>query len=200
MTAESDEQLVERWRKAADASAIATLADRYLGQFYGTARAMMLTKDDSQDIAQEAMLKVVRAIETFDASKSFRTWSYTILLNSIRSQRRRQKTYSQRLKAVDNIDGYADVESSRQAQFGTNETSQCIANALGKLTEKQRTALVMMVMEGHSAAEVAEMEGCSVDAIYQRVARWNESPVPRELMAHILVNSLQLKSTVQDHK
>ncbi len=39
-----------------------------------------------------------------------------------------------------------------------------------KLSEKQRVAVVLMLMEGLSAVEVAEMEGCSVDAVYQRVS------------------------------
>ena len=175
MTDESDEQIVERWRVRADSSAIAALADRYLEQFFGSARAMLLTTDDAEDVAQETMLKIVRAIDAFDTSRCFRTWSYTILLNTIRSERRRQKTLAQRLKEIENIESYADADPSGQVHASRDDVSQCVANALRKLTEKQRTALVMMVMEGHSAAEVAEMEGCSSDAIYQRIAEAKKS-------------------------
>lgn len=134
---------------------------------------MLLTTSDAEDVAQETMLKIVRAIDSFDTTKCFRTWSYTVLLNTIRSERRRQKIHTQRLKEIDKTE--VGAETPEKTPAGHDDVNLCVTSAIQKLTEKQRTALVMMVMEGRSAAEVAEMEGCSIDAIYQRVAEAKKS-------------------------
>ncbi len=45
--------------------------------------------------------------------------------------------------------------------------------------------------------QIKENTGGSLFVGVPLIARWRESPVPRELLTHILVNSLQRKSTVQ---
>ncbi|TWT92794.1 RNA polymerase sigma factor [Stieleria varia] len=166
----SDEHLVDRWRQHNDQSAIAELAERYLERFYATARAMTLRCTQAEDVAQETMLKIVRSIGSFDSRKSFRTWSYTILLNTVRSHQRRSSIRSQRTDASVDVGQIAIHQHTLETQLVENETRQKIQQELANLSDKQRTAIVLTLMDGLAAAAVAEMENCSVDAIYQRVA------------------------------
>ncbi|GAA5507281.1 RNA polymerase sigma factor [Novipirellula caenicola] len=172
---ESDEQLIDRWRERGESSALAELAERYLSQFYGTARAMMLSDSQAEEVAQETMLKVVRWIDSFDTRATFRTWSYTILVNTIRSDLRRQKTRSKHFDAAADVTRVAATNQSHDIVLTQQETRNEIEHALAHLTDKQRTALVLMVIEGLSAADVAEIENCSVDAVYQRVSEARKS-------------------------
>lgn len=167
---ETDEQLMARWNSGRDQSARDALIGRYLPRFYGTARAMLLRVEEAEDIAQEVMLKVVVALDRFDGRSTFQAWSYAILLNTVRTSLRQGKLRGQRLDQMADVERVAAPESAMDRRLAGEETRSMLEAAMRKLSEKQRVAVVLMLMEGLSAAEVAEMEGCSVDAVYQRVA------------------------------
>jgi RNA polymerase sigma-70 factor, ECF subfamily len=167
---ETDEQLIARWSSGRDRSARDALIGRYLPRFYGTARAMLARVVEAEDIAQEAMLKVVVALDRFDGRSTFQAWSYAILLNTVRTSLRQGKQRGQKLERVADMGSVAAPECALERRLSGEETNSILEAAMQKLSEKQRVAVVLILMEGLSAAEVAEMEECSVDAVYQRVA------------------------------
>jgi RNA polymerase sigma-70 factor (ECF subfamily) len=168
----SDEQLISLWKTQADKTALSQLATRYLPQFYRTARAMMMSHSQSEDIAQEAILKVIRGLTAFEGESGFRVWSYTILLNTIRTESYRAKRRNH--ASIDaNLDSMMPADSKHTQptdQSIRGELQSAFQDALSKLTEAQRTALVLMHIDGLSANEVAVLQECSVDAVYQRTA------------------------------
>jgi len=166
---DSDDQLALRYRLQGDRSALSELAVRYLPLFYRTARAMMLSHAQSEDISQEVMLKVIRSIDRFRGNSGFRAWSYTILLNTIRNELRRKRIVS----LVSSGEPFTEATDGKVApDFNSlqQESREQIASAIARLTDHQRTALVLIHIEGLTAAEVAQIEGCSVDSVYQRIA------------------------------
>lgn len=167
---EPDEQLIARWSSGRDQSARTTLIGRYLPRFYGTARAMLVRVEEAEDIAQEVMLKVVVALDRFDGRSTFQAWSYAILLNTVRTSLRNGKLRGKRLDSAADVERLAAPEVVMESRLDGEETKSKLQAAMGKLSEKQRVAVVLMLMEGLSAAEVAEIEECSVDAVYQRLA------------------------------
>ncbi|MEZ5944957.1 MAG: sigma-70 family RNA polymerase sigma factor [Planctomycetaceae bacterium] len=156
------------WNRNHDPSIADILARRYLPQFWRTSRALLGCPDLAEDVAQDAMVKLLHALERFDGRAAFRTWSYTILINTVRNELRRQRTGGKHLE-----EGFDVANSARIAPVDerllTAEARRVVDEALQRLTEKQRSAFVLMVLEGLQASEVAELEGCSVDAVYQRV-------------------------------
>ena len=166
---DTDEQLIERWGSGRDRSALDRLIDRYLPRFYGTARAMLLPVEEAEDIAQEVLLKVIVALDRFDGRSSFQAWSYAILLNTVRTSMRQRKLRGQRIDSAAHVEGVAAPESALGGRLDGEAAKSMLDAAMQKLSEKQRVAVVLMLMEGLSAVEVAEMEDCSVDAVYQRV-------------------------------
>lgn len=168
----SDEQLISLWKTLADKTALSQLATRYLPQFYRTARAMMMSHNQSEDIAQEVMLKIIRGLASFDGDSGFRVWSYTILLNTIRTESSRAKRRNHTSIDVNNDASMpADSKHSHPTDHSIRtELQSAFEDALTKLTEAQRTALVLMHIDGLSANEVAALQECSVDAVYQRIA------------------------------
>lgn len=129
---------------------------------------MSLTHAQSEDVAQEVMVKVLRSLASFVGDQGFRVWSYTILLNTIRTEFRK----NQRLQPSDGMDVQALASKRSQPELQTilQESQRALQIALSKLTEAQRTALVLMHIDGLSAVEIAHLQECSVDAVYQRIA------------------------------
>jgi RNA polymerase sigma-70 factor, ECF subfamily len=188
----SDEQLISLWKTLADETALSQLAIRYLPQFYRTARAMMMSHIQSEDIAQEVMLKVIRGLPTFEGEGGFRVWSYTILLNTIRTESSRAKRRNHTsLDANGDVMMPADSKHSQPTAHAIRcELQSAFQISLNKLTEVQRTALVLMHIDGLSANEVAVLQECSVDAVYQRTAE-----AKRKLRADSNLRSLWTEPT-----
>jgi RNA polymerase sigma-70 factor (ECF subfamily) len=188
----SDEQLISLWKTLADKTALAQLATRYLPQFYRTARAMMMSHDQSEDIAQEVMLKVIRALPTFEGQSGFRVWSYAILLNTIRTEAyRANRRNHTSIDANNDTMMPADTRHTLPTDHSMRSELQSVfQNALSKLTEAQRTALVLMHIDGLSANEVSILQECSVDAVYQRTTE-----AKRKLRADSKLRSLWTEST-----
>lgn len=189
---DSDEQLILLWKTSADETALSHLAGRYLPQFYRTARAMMLSHVQSEDIAQEVMLRVIRALPTFAGESGFRVWSYKVLLNAIRTEFSRSK---RRAHASIDANGVVSLPADSKVpepvtQTIRSEIHAAFQSALGKLTDTQRTALVLMHIDGLSANEIASLLECSVDAIYQRIAE-----AKRKLRTDTNLRSLWIEST-----
>jgi RNA polymerase sigma-70 factor, ECF subfamily len=168
---DSDEHLILLWKTLADETALSCLASRYLPQFYRTARAMMLSHVQAEDIAQEVMLRVIRALPTFVGDSGFRVWSYKVLLNTIRTEAHRSKRRNH--ASIDANGGAMPADSNLAEPIAhtiRSELHSAFEGALGKLTDAQRTALVLMHIDGLPAHEIASLLDCSVDAIYQRIA------------------------------
>ncbi|MEX0760755.1 MAG: sigma-70 family RNA polymerase sigma factor, partial [Tistlia sp.] len=96
---------------------------------------------------------------------NLRAWLFTILRNSFYSQLRKRR------REVEDVDGVHSgalfvvanqVEHIRMREF---------QNALGKLPEEQREALIMVGAAGYSYEETAQICGCAVGTVKSRVNR-----------------------------
>lgn len=131
-----------------------------------------MSPSESEDIAQEVMLKIIRGLPSFSGDSGFRVWSYTILLNTIRSEHSRAKRHG-RVSIDANGPGSVSVESRLAAPSEhslTTELQAAFQEALSRLTDTQRTALILQHIDGLPADEIAMLLNCSVDAVYQRTA------------------------------
>ncbi|HEU4672763.1 MAG TPA: RNA polymerase sigma factor [Candidatus Limnocylindrales bacterium] len=103
------------------------------------------SRDDAEDVAQEAYLRAFRTWEQFDG-RDVRAWLYTIGLrlafNELRRHRRRLAAMG-RLRPVP-WTGPADPDLSA---------------ALGRLDGRTRAALLLTAVDGYSVREVATILG-----------------------------------------
>lgn len=91
-----------------------------------------------------------------------RSWLYTILTNL---NRNRLRSLARR-PAVQAIE---DNDSPDMA--GPEVGARDIERALGSLVEDQRAALLLVVLEGLSYREVAEIQGVPIGTVMSRLAR-----------------------------
>lgn len=152
MTTERD--LIERAQKG-DADAFELLLTQYQGMIYRTAARLARNSAEAQDITQEALLKIARSIKGFAFRSQFSTWLYRVTVNVAydyaRSMRRNQVTKREVSEHIQLLES----ESESQAR------STSIRAALQRLSEKERTAVVLCYFEGLSHAEIAQVLQCA---------------------------------------
>jgi RNA polymerase sigma-70 factor (ECF subfamily) len=122
---------------------------------------------EAEDIVQEAYVKAYRSIleDRFDGRSSVETWLYRITANAaVDALRRRART-------PEPID---DVAETAWAGHESAEARVALAELddwLRDLPAEQRATLVLKVVEGHTAAEVAEILNLSEGAVEQHLVR-----------------------------
>jgi len=121
--------------------------------------------DRADDLVQEALLRALANIHSFEPGTNMAAWLFTILRNHFRSE------YRKRRREVEDADGhYAETLTSHPEQHGRVELTE-FRGALSKLPEEQREALILVGASGFSYEEAAEICGCAIGTVKSRVNR-----------------------------
>jgi RNA polymerase sigma-70 factor (ECF subfamily) len=121
--------------------------------------------DRADDLVQETLLRALANINSFQPGTNMSAWLFTILRNLFRSE------YRKRRREVEDADGsYAETLKTQPEQTSRVEFEE-FRQALSKLPEDQREALILVGASGFSYEEAADICGCAVGTIKSRVNR-----------------------------
>ena len=121
--------------------------------------------DRADDLVQEALLRALANLGSFEPGTNMSAWLFTILRNLFRSE------YRKRRREVEDADGsYAERLTSLPEQTSRLEIEE-FREALNVLPEEQREALLLVGASGFSYQETADICGCAVGTIKSRVNR-----------------------------
>jgi RNA polymerase sigma-70 factor (ECF subfamily) len=143
--------------EAADAEAFATLYDRHSRAAFSLAYRMMGERQASEDLMQDAFLKVWRSAKSYRAERgSVRTWILSIVHNrgidQIRSQASRRRTQ-------DKIEASAPRSQPSEAFAETLRNSQRdqVREALDTLPPEQLKILELAYFSGYTHVEISDL-------------------------------------------
>lgn len=125
------------------------------------ARALTRDVDLADDLVQDTLVRALRSEHLFHGGE-MRSWLYTILTNLNRNRLRALA----RRPAVQQI-GENDAADAAGPEAGARD----IARALESLAEDQRSALLLVVLEGLTYREVADVQGVPMGTVMSRLAR-----------------------------
>ena len=152
----ADEDLISLV-EAADAEAFATLYDRHSRAAFSLAYRMMGERQASEDLAQDAFLKVWRGASSYRADRgSVRTWILSIVHNrgidQIRSQASRRRTQEK-------IEASAPRSQPSEAFAETLRNSQRdqVREALNTVPPEQLKILELAYFSGYTHVEISDL-------------------------------------------
>lgn len=125
------------------------------------ARALTRDAELADDLVQDTLVRALRSEHLFHGG-DVRSWLYTILTNLNRN-RLRSLARRPTLLVID--------EGDAADQAGPEAGARDIERALATLVDDQRTALLLVVLEGLSYREVAEVQGVPIGTVMSRLAR-----------------------------
>ncbi len=159
-------------------SAFDELVRKYERQALAVSYRLLNQSNDAREVVQDAFLRAYRALDTLENPQVFGSWLLRIVSNlslNYRRSRARRPTVSlddrgNGGEAGENQgDSLSDVltgsDPMPEQAMMTGELKQRIQQALDELPEKQRTALTLFALEKMPQKEVAEILGCSVEAV-----------------------------------
>src|SRR5438067_9647675 len=123
------------------------------------ARALARDAEIADDLVQDTLVRALRSRHLFHGGE-MRSWLYTILTNL---NRNRLRTLARR-PALWPL-GDADAPDIAGPEAGARD----IERALASLVEEQREALLLVVLEGFTYREVAEVQAVPIGTVMSRL-------------------------------
>lgn len=123
-------------------------------------------RDEAEDLAQEAFLRLYRALPKFRGDSTLGTWLYRTVTRLAIDHLRREKLrravfFFSRENEDDPVDYAADPAASPRDQLLAAERRRRLRQALGQLSARQRAVFVLRHDEGLPLKEIAAMLGLS---------------------------------------
>lgn len=177
---EGDGQLVARVQQG-DKRAFEVLVLKYRHRIFSLVSRFVRDPDEAQDVVQEAFIKAYRAIGAFRGDSAFYTWLYRIAINTAKnylvSRSRRPPGADVDIEDAEHFEGawaLRDIDDP-ESQLMTEQLRRAVDEAIRRLPEDLRTALVLREFEGLSYEEIAEAMHCPVGTVRSRIFRARES-------------------------
>ncbi len=130
-------------------------------------RRMQSTPDDVEDLVQETLLAIHTQRATFDATLPVSSWMHAIARHKLVDLWRRRGRRESLHDSLDDLDEGAHPVAA--ADEGPAQRD--LMKLLSELPESQRTAIVLMKIEGLSVAEASAKTGVSASALKVQVHR-----------------------------
>lgn len=172
---QGDELLLRRACKG-DVQAFEELMQSHESRIYAIALRMMGNREDAQDCAQEAMVRIYRAMGSFKGQSALATWIYRITMNTCLDELRRRKA-----RKVTSLDSLVDTGWSPTDTGDTPEEhglrvekQNALNQAIQSLPDDMRAAIILRDVKGYSYDEIASILDANVGTIKSRISRGRE--------------------------
>lgn len=173
----SDKELVAR-AVARDKNAYRVLVERYQKKAFGLALEITGTREDAEDVVQEAFVKAYLSIASFKGQSTFYTWLYRIVYNmAIDVKRKRKRRGGDPLEYDETISSenvqeagtggtrFADPDQAATAR----EDLKLVQQVLAGLSEEHRTVIMLREVDGLAYDEIAKVLGISKGTVMSRL-------------------------------
>jgi RNA polymerase sigma-70 factor (ECF subfamily) len=173
----SEEAALVRRVQARDEIAFREIVERYQAKVFSIIYGILRNHNDAEDIAQQVFSKIYFSIQNFDFRSSLLTWIYKITVNEcydyLRKKRVRKLVYESDFSEEDaqrmqNTETATDQGPAVDKQLAQRDL---VVKLLGKLSEEDRSLLLLKEVEGHSVEELAQMTGLNENTIKVKLFR-----------------------------
>jgi RNA polymerase sigma-70 factor, ECF subfamily len=156
----SDAELIELARNG-DRAAFGDLVERYQHVVFRAALAALRSREDAEEVAQEAMVSAYQKLGSFRGEASFKTWLLTITWNRAMDRRRQVGHWLHRFVSHDGEDGFElpSGQPSHEAALIAEESRREVRRLLGTLPAKYREALLLSASGDHTFDEIGRLLG-----------------------------------------
>jgi RNA polymerase sigma factor (sigma-70 family) len=152
--------------------AVREMVSRKLPRIVALAARMLGDRDEADDVAQEAFLRIWKIAPRWRTGEArFDTWLHRVTLNLCYDRLRKQRE----APLTDDLPEPADLAPLPDERLAAAGVSGRIAEALARLPVRQREALVLQYYQDLPNAEAAALMGVSVDALESLLARARRS-------------------------
>jgi RNA polymerase sigma-70 factor (ECF subfamily) len=150
-----DEELMRLVGAARDQRAFGILYDRYSRKLLSFCTRILGNREQAEDTIQEVFMKLINNPASFDTSRTFSTWIFTIAhnlcLNQLRNQNNRDRLIRDHYEQSESAEPYHTLDEKL--------VRQQIGHAFKELSEKEQTIFVLRFEHELGVKDIAEIMG-----------------------------------------
>lgn len=168
---QDDAEFIENVR-GGNSSAFEGLVRKYQNRLYTALVHISGSRQEAEDIAQDAFVQAYRKLHLFAGNSSFYTWLYRIAVNAAISRKRKKRAeYS--VEQTQAVTGDEPLDKSERVdeRLLREERANIIQIALTRLPEEFRVVLVLREMEAFDYEAISETLDLPVGTVRSRLHR-----------------------------
>ena len=149
----------------------------YGGMVYNVALQYTQNKQDAEEITQDVFVLVHEKMSTFRNEAEIKTWIYRISINKsldfLRAKKAVKRWSILTAKSIDDTNGVSGVSDFNHpgVQLEQKEALTFLFSCINQLNERQKTALILVKIEGMELGEAAEIMELTYKAIESLLSR-----------------------------
>ena len=175
-----DDRLVKRVLKG-DKKSFDLLVLKYQQRVSAVLGRYKLSPEEVMDITQETFIKAYRSLGKFRGDSKFYTWLFRIAINTAKNY---LIAKSRRPPDVDidvsEASSLINSENGPAGEFEGERLNQVVENAISRLPQDLKSAIVMREYEGMSYEDISAILECPIGTVRSRIFRARES-IEREV-------------------
>jgi len=164
-----EKALMERIARG-DAGAFRELSDKHLGPIVTFATRLIQNQAEAEEIAQETFLRAWQNASRYESKAKLTSWLHTIARN-VAIDRMRKKSRNEEAFEIDDERDHAPYSGRPSQLLVQKQQHEDVQDALGRLPERQRSALLLCHEQGLSNPEIAQVLETSVEATESLLSR-----------------------------
>lgn len=167
--------------QSGDEKAMDELVRSEIPRVYNLCLRLCRNREDAADLCQDTFIKAVRNVHKFEEKAKISTWLFRITVNTwknrVRSEKRRYFSSHFSISNPSNADEEQNefqleaAEPTPDEQFEKSEIHQELADSLNRLTEDEKTIIVMKDVEDYSYEEIADILNLNIGTVKSRLSR-----------------------------
>lgn len=177
----TDNELVARVQHG-DKTAFDLLVRKYQHRIVKLVGRYVREPADALDVTQDAFIKAYRALPNFRGESAFYTWLYRIAINTAKNHLVAAARRPSDVDLGSNEDGeqfeiedlQATIETPERLLL-TEEIRLTVIDAIEKLPDDLRTAIMLREIDGLSYEEIATAMDCPIGTVRSRIFRAREA-------------------------
>ena len=145
---------------------------RYSKQLLGYfIRMLNFDKDLAEDALQDLFLKIAEDPEKFDASRSFKTWIFSIASNACKNFYRHQKVVINSKEELSYLGERVNNDEFLKAasRMDGMEFRKILNEALDELAPEKKEAFILKYQEDKSISDIAFIQNCPEGSVKSRL-------------------------------
>ena len=178
----SEEQEIELIQSG-ETALFERIVHRYTPVLFSLCYRMQGNREESEDAVQEIFVKAYHALDSFDTSRRFYSWIYTIAVNHLRSlNRKKGRSPSLSVPYEETVSEEVRRDSKNESPDTTaikRNGEQLAQSALDELDEKYREVFLLRMVEGMSSRDTARILDMPENTVKTHVRRAREKLVEK---------------------
>ncbi|MBV8353641.1 MAG: sigma-70 family RNA polymerase sigma factor [Verrucomicrobia bacterium] len=146
-----------------DMDAFRLLVETHQARVIGTISKMLGSDAESEDLAQQVFIRIWKSAPRYKPTAKFTTWLFRITRNLVFNELRRKRHFVDQAEEVPEPKERAEKEPDQVLL--DEELQVAIQDAINRLPESQRMAIILRRYEEMPYEEIAKVMGTTVPAV-----------------------------------